>query len=169
MMNFYITSGTPDFMEKLIAKNHKEPLVLLHGNGNSVVLHESPKKSIFAVPRNFEVLGEMGQFEQKGYFTFYNMPILSDGRPVFENAVSDAIASLKNDSTVIAYRFLRPIKEDTYLLIIQWVGPASFDVWKNGQNYKESIAPILEGKASIIQSMFDTAFYMTTYSAPPKE
>ncbi|ATP41770.1 Target of RNAIII-activating protein [Solibacillus sp. R5-41] len=168
-MNFYITSGTPDFMEKLIAKNHKESLILLHGNGNSVVLHESPKKSFFAVPRNFEVLDQKGQFEQKGYFTFYNMPILSDGRPVFENAVSDVITSLKTDSTVIAYRFLRPIKADTYLLIIQWVGPASFDVWKNGQNYKAKIAPILEGKASVIQSMFDTSFYMTTYSATPKD
>lgn len=169
MMNFYITSGTPDFMERLITKNHKEPLILLHGNGNSVVLHESAKKSIFAVPRKFEVLDEMGIFEQKGYFTFYNMPILSDGRPVFEKTVIDTIASLKNDSTVVAYRFLRPVKEDTYLLIIQWVGPTSFDIWKNSQNYKETIAPILEGKASIIQSMFDTSFYMTTYSAPPKE
>ncbi|MEG0472324.1 MAG: Target of RNAIII-activating protein [Solibacillus sp.] len=168
-MNFYITSGTPDYMENLITKNHKESLILLHGNGNSVVLHESPKKSIFAVPRKFEVLDGIGQFEQKGYFTFYNMPILSDGRPVFEKAVVDVMTSLENDSTIIAYRFLRPIKADTYVLIIQWVGPSAFDVWKNGQEYKREIAPILEGKASIIQSMFDVAFYMTTYSATPKE
>lgn len=169
MMNFYITSGTPDFMEKLITKNQQEPLILLHGNGNSVVLHESHKKSIFAVPRSFEVLDERGLLEQRGFFTFYNMPILSEGRPIFEKTVTEAISSLKNDTTVISYRFLRPIKAETYLLIIQWVGPTSFEVWKNDDHYKESIAPILEGRATIIQSMFDTSFYVTTYSAPPKE
>ena len=60
-MNFYVTSGTPDYMEKLIEKNAQHPLILLHGNGNSVVLHESDKKSIFAVPRKFEVIGQKGQ------------------------------------------------------------------------------------------------------------
>lgn len=168
-MNFYVTSGTPNYMEKLIAKNKQEPLILLHGNGNSIVLHETEKKSIFAVPRKFEVLDSKGTFEQKGYFTFYNMPIMSDGRPVFEKNVLDVIPTLKTNDAVIAYRFLRPVKAETYLLIIQWGGPVSFEVWKNSDSYTNSIAPILEGTASAMQSMFDASSYITTYSASPKE
>ena len=113
-MNFYVTSGTSDYMEKLIAKHQQEPLILLHGDGNSVVLHETEKKSIFAVPRNFEVLDSKGTFEQKGFFTFYNMPIMSDDRPVFEKKVLDVIPSLGTNDAVIAYRFLRPIKAEIY-------------------------------------------------------
>ena len=168
-MNFYVTSGTSDYMEKLIAKHQQEPLILLHGDGNSVVLHETEKKSIFAVPRNFEVLDSKGTFEQKGFFTFYNMPIMSDDRPVFEKKVLDVIPSLGTNDDVIAYRFLRPIKAAIYLLIIQWGGPVSFEVWKNSENYTTSIAPIIEGTASAMQSMFNASSYLTTYSAPPKE
>ena len=168
-MNFYVTSGTPEYMEKLIAKNEKVPLILLHGNGNSVVLHESEKKSIFAVPRKFEILDSKGAFEQKYYFTIYNMPILSDERLVFEKKVLDVIQLLKANDGVIAYRFLRPIKADTYLLIIQWGGPATFEAWKNSEYYQNTIAPILEGSTSAMQSMFNASSYITTYSAPPKE
>lgn len=168
-MNFYVTSGTPDYMEKLIEKNAQQPLILLHGNGNSVVLHESDKKSIFAVPRKFEVIGQKGQFEQKGYFTFYNMPIMSDERHVFEKKALDLISLLNSNDAVITYRLLRPIKEETYLFIIQWGGPASYEVWKNSPIYIEQFAPIFEGKSAALQSMFNASSYITTYSAPPKE
>ena len=168
-MNFYVTSGTPDYMEKLIAKNAQYPLILLHGNGNSVVLHETEKKSIFAVPRNFEVIAQKGQFEQKGYFTFYNMPIMSDERPVFEKKALDAIIQLNSNDGTIAYRLLRPIKADTYLFIIQWGGPATYEAWKNSSDYKTTFAPIFEGTASALQTMFNASSYITTYSAPPKE
>ena len=168
-MNFYVTSGTPDYMEKLIAKNEKEPLILLHGNGNSVVLHETEKKSIFAVPRKFEVLDSKGSFEQKGYFAIYNLPISSDERPLFETKILDVIPTLKTNDGVIAYRFLRPIKADIYLLIIQWGGPASFEAWKNSEIYKNTLSPILEGRASTMQSMFNSSSYITTYNASPKE
>ncbi|MGN7477898.1 Target of RNAIII-activating protein [Solibacillus silvestris] len=168
-MNFYVTSGTPDYMEKLIAKNPQHPLILLHGNGNSVVLHETDKKSIFAVPRNFEVIAQKGQFEQKGYFTFYNMPIMSDERPVFEKKALDIIPSLNSNDGVIAYRLLRPIKAETYLFIIQWGGPASYEVWKNGDYYKTSFSPVFEGNTPALQSMFNSSSYITTYSAPPRE
>ena len=168
-MNFYVTSGTPDYMEKLIEKNAQLPLILLHGNGNSVVLHESDKKSIFAVPRKFEVIGQKGQFEQKGYFTIYNMPIMSDERPVFEKKALDAVSILDSNDAVIAYRVLRPVKAETYLLIIQWGGPVSYEVFKNSAPYEESFATIFEGKTAALQTMFNSSSYITTYSAPPKE
>lgn len=168
-MNFYVTSGTPDYMEKLIAKHVDKPLILLHGNDNSIVLHESEKKSIFAVPRNFEVLDSDGSFGQKGYFTIYNMPIMSDERPVFEKKALDVISSLKTNDAVVAYRFLRPIKADIYLLIIQWGGPASYEHWKLSDSYKNTIAPVIEGSTSSMQSMFNASSYITTYNAAPKE
>ena len=40
LVKFYLTSGTPEFMERLMNKYAKEPMILLHGKGNSVVMHE---------------------------------------------------------------------------------------------------------------------------------
>lgn len=168
-MNFYITSGTSDYMEKLVAKHKKETLFLLHGQGNSVVLHESAKKSVFAVPRKFDIISGAGELEQRGYFVFYNMPIVSDDRPVFEQKIRDLLATFERDVTFISYRFLRPIKEETYILLTQWVGPASYEVWTNSFAYKKTWAAIVSGTQSSVQTMFNASTYVTTYSAPPAE
>lgn len=168
-MNFYLTSGTSDYMEKLVAKQKKEPLVLLHGQGNSVVLHESEKKSVFAVPRKFEVVSGAGDIEQRGYFVFYNMPIVTDDRPVFEKKIKDLLETFERDVTFISYRFLRPVKEETYILLTHWVGPASYEVWKNSNAYKNTWAAIVSGTQSSMQTMFNASTYVTTYSAPPEE
>lgn len=168
-MNFYITSGTSDYMEKLVAKNKKEPLILLHGQGNSVVLHESAKKSVFAVPRKFEVITGAGELEQHGYFVLINMPIVSDDRPVFEKKISDLLETFRSDATVISYRFLRPVKEETYILLTQWTGPASYEQWKTSFTYKNTWEPIVGGTQSSVQTMFNSSTYVTAYSAPPAE
>lgn len=168
-MNLYITSGTTDYMEKLVEKNKKENLIILNGDGNSVLLHETEKKSIFAVPRKFEVIDSIGDLQQMGFYVFLNIPVSEEGRPVFEKQFLDSSSTLKNDTSLIAYRFLRPIKSETYIILTQWTGPASFDVWKNSAHYKNAIAPIIEGTSSTVQVIFNSAAYTTTYSAPPKE
>lgn len=164
-----MTSGTPDYMEKLVEKHKKESLVLMHGQGNSVVLQETEKKTIFAVPRKFEVLKGAGEIDQRGYFVFINMPIVSDDRPVFEKKISDLLETFEQDATFISYRFLRPIKEETYILLTQWTGPASYDVWKNSTAYKNTWAAIVSGTQSSTQAIFNASTYVTTYSAPPAE
>lgn len=168
-MNLYMTSGTPDYMEKLVDKFAKEPLIILHGNGNSVLLHESDKKSIFAVPRKFEIIEGAGTLTQGAYYVMFNMPILSDDRPVFENKLTDQLTSLRQDSVAIAYRFLRPVKAETYILLTHWSGPASYELWKNSNAYKTALQPILDGAQSSMQTMFNAATYVTTYSAPLAE
>ena len=168
-MNLYMTSGTADYMEKQVEKYSTEQLIILHGNGNSVLIHETEKKSIFSAPRKFDVLDATGKLEQKGYYVFHNMPIVSDDRPVFEKKILDHVGSLKQDSSLISYRFLRPVKAETYILVTQWSGPASYEVWKNSSDYKNHLAPLLNSSQSSIQTIFNAATHITTYSAPPTE
>ncbi|MEK4230652.1 antibiotic biosynthesis monooxygenase family protein [Solibacillus sp. FSL H8-0538] len=168
-MYIYLTSGTADYMEKLVEKYTKENLLILHGNGNSVLLHESEKKSVFAMPRKFEVIDGVGDLQQKGFFVFHNIPVTEEGRPIFEKQFLEQTASLKSDSSLIAYRFLRPVKAETYIILTQWPGPASFEVWKNSSHYKNNIAPLIEESTSTVQAIFHATAYTTTYSAPPKK
>ena len=167
-MFLYVTSGTADFMEKVVEKNTKHPIILLHGNGNSVLLHETEKKSVFAVPRKFEVLDGSGELEQKGYYVFHNIPVTDEGRLVFEEQMLALTAPLKSDSSLIAFRLLRPIKAETYILLTQWSGPASYDVWKNSTHYQK-LEPLVEGSTSSVQAIFNGASYISIYIAPPKD
>lgn len=166
-MKFYLTSGTPDFMEKLVKKHGKENMILLHGGGNSVVMHETTKKSVFATPRNFEVIDGSGTFEQRGFVAMQNVPVMDEARPVFEEQLVRSIAPLKNDPSLIAYRVLRPIKAEIYVVITQWAGPASFDTWTKSNQFQGELAALLDSSSSPTQNLFNAKTYTTTYTAPP--
>ena len=168
-MNFYLTSGTPEYMERLVNKHGKEGMILLHGGGNSVVMHESPKKSVFATPRRFEVIDGSGTLEQRGFVAMQNVPVMDEARPVFEERLIRAIAHLKNDPSLIAYRVLRPIKADVYVVLTQWAGPASFDTWTKSGNFQSGLASLLDSASSPTQNLFNAKTYTTTYTAPPAE
>lgn len=168
-MNFYLTSGTPEFMEKLLQKNPKQQMILLHGQGNSVVMHETEKKSIFATPRRFEVLDGIGQFEQRGFVAMQNIPVMDESRPVFENGLLEGIAHLKQESSLIAYRVLRPIKAETYIIITQWAGPTSFEMWTKSNAFTKHLAKLVDSTTSQTQNMFYAKTYTTTYTAPVAE
>lgn len=168
-MNFYLTSGTPDFMERLVKKHGKEPMILLHGGGNSVVMHETAKKSVFATPRSFEVIDGWGTFEQRGFVAMQNVPVMDEARPVFEKQLLNSITPLKSDPSLLAYRVLRPIKEEIYVVITQWAGPASFETWTKSHHFQGELVSLLDSSSSPTQNLFNAKTYTTTYTAPPAE
>ena len=169
LVKFYLTSGTPEFMERLMNKYAKEPMILLHGKGNSVVMHESDKKTVFATPRQFEVIDGAGQFQQRGFVAMHNVPVMDESRPLFEEQLLKGIAPLKEDSSLIAYRVLRPIKATIYVVVTQWAGPASFDTWIHSAYFKTTLKPILDSSGSPTQNLFDSKTYVSTFTAPQPE
>ena len=66
-------------------KYPNEAMILIHGEGNSVLIHETERKSVFATPRKFEVLDSVNDLEERGFFVFNNIPVTDEGRPVFEH------------------------------------------------------------------------------------
>lgn len=169
-MYFYSTSGTPEFMEKIQAKHSDLNMYLLHGQGNSLLMYETEKKkSVFATPRKFEIIDGRGEFEHRGYIGVENVPVADEGRPVFEQAVKKSIANLHNDTSCIAFRVLRPIKAETYLIVTQWAGPASYDVWKESPTYKDGIASIIHNMSTSTQAMYNSKAYTSSFSVATKE
>lgn len=166
-MFFYMTSGTPEYMEKMFEKKRAIGLYLLHGQGNSVLFYETDKKkSIFATPRKFEVLDGRGTFEQRGYFAIENIPVADESRLVFEEEVIKSVASLHNDISSIAFRVLRPIKSEIFLVVTQWAGPVSYEKWKDSA---AEFSSLIGSAASTTQAIFTSKTYTSTYSAPADE
>ena len=169
-MNFYMTSGTAEFMEKLVAKYPNEQMILLHGEGKSVVLHETEGKTLFSLPRKYVVDTSHGVLEQRGYFTLFHLSLDSASREVFTQRFKDVTASLNDDATMIGYRLLSPKKNTEQLIFLaQWTGPASFEAWKNSNFFKTNMAPLLQTESSSVQKIFDGESYLATYTAPPVE
>lgn len=161
-MYLYLTSGTPEFMETLEKKYSNEQIIVLYGEGQAVLLHESDKKSVFAAPRSFEILGEINDLEEYGFFVLNHIPIRSDSRKLFEDRFLDTIQSVEKEPGLIAFRLLRPLHDETYIALTEWTGPHSFEAWKATSSYKK----VYENKNAIgvdRGNIFTSAPYVKTY------
>ena len=168
-MNIYLTSGTPEFMNSVREKHSKENMVVLHGEGNSVLLHETNGKTVFATPRKFEVIDSSGEISEQGYFVFNNIPVTDEGRPIFEHRFSERARAIENEPGFIALRVLRPIKADTYIVLTEWTGPNSFQAWQKSQSYSEAHAKRgTEDGIDQRPNIFSSAPYITTYTTAKK-
>lgn len=168
-MYIYLTSGTGDFLEQVKNKYPNEHMILIHGEGNSVLIHETKGKTVFATPRKFEVLDSVNDLEEHGFFVFNNIPVTDEGRPVFEHRFLERSRAIENEPGFVAFRLLRPIKSDTYIVMTQWHGPHSFDAWKSSKAYETAHARRDDSTGIRQQNIFSAASYVTTYSAIPKE
>ena len=168
-MHIYLTSGTGDFFEHVKNKYTNEHMILIHGEGNSVLIHETEGKTVFATPRKFEVLDSVNDLEEHGFFVFNNIPVTDEGRPVFEHHFLERSRAIENEPGFVAFRLLRPVKSDTYIVMTQWHGPHSFDAWKSSKAYETAHARRDDSTGIRQQNIFSAASYVTTYSALPKE
>lgn len=164
-MFIYFTSGTPDFMEaKLKQHKSKGEMFVLHGPTNSVLLHETDGKTVFATPRKYEVIDQLNSIEQSGYFVLNNIPVTDEGRPVFEKRFLNRGQLMEKEPGFIAYRFLRPLNSETYIVLTQWTGPNSYETWKNSLSFQDAHSPSEEIPGVKKQNIFNASSYITTYS-----
>ncbi|SES19610.1 antibiotic biosynthesis monooxygenase [Psychrobacillus sp. OK032] len=161
-MNLYITSGTPEFMESIKKKHPNEQIYALHGIGNSVLIHETPQKSVFQAPRKYEILEAFGQFSEKGYFAIQNIPLSDEGKPIFEFKYTNLSPTLQSEPGFIALRVLKPIKSETYIILTEWSGPNSYEVWAKSH-------PMNFDEVADKQRIFTSAPYVSTYSSINEE
>lgn len=168
-MHIYLTSGTAEFMEQVKNKYPNEHMILIHGEGNSVLIHETEGKSIFATPRKFEVLDSVNELEDRGFFVFNNIPVVEEGRPVFEHRFLNRARAIEDEPGFIAFRLLRPLKGDTYIVMTQWNGPHSFEAWKRSKAYKTAHMEPEKPTGMRQQNIFSAASYVSTYTVTKKE
>ena len=168
-MNIYLTSGTAEFLEQVKNKHPNEHMILIHGEGNSVLIHETEEKSIFATPRKFEVIDSVNELEERGFFVFNNIPVTEEGRPVFEHRFLNRARAIEDEPGFIAFRLLRPLNGDTYIVLTQWNGPHSFEAWKNSKAYKAAHAERENPTGARQQNIFSAASYVSTYTVTKKE
>lgn len=169
-MNFYITSGTMDFMESLQKNYKKEHMTVMHGAGNSLLVHETTGTSVFQTPMKYEVIGSYGNFHEDGFFALNNISVTDEGRPIFEHWALSHIEAIETETGFIAYRLLRPVASDTYIILTQWAGKTSFDLWKTSASYRQLLAENEVGTGLAKKPhLFSSAPYVTTYKSKKEE
>jgi heme oxygenase (mycobilin-producing) len=168
-MNVFMTSGTLEFMERLREKHASEKMFILHGEGNVLLLHETNGKTVFQTPRRYEVLGSAGNFEENGFFVFYNIPVSDEGRPVFEHNFKERANAFDAEPGFIAFRLLRPHKSDTYIILMEWSDNRYYTLWKTTSSFEQNhLTDPVEAGANSVVNLFSGAPSITTYMSKEK-
>ncbi|MCJ8005912.1 antibiotic biosynthesis monooxygenase family protein [Lederbergia wuyishanensis] len=134
-MYVYIAMGTHYFLKKLEEKYSNEKMVLMQNVEGCLLWHETTGSTVFQSPKKYELLEAVGEFENEGVVSCNFIPIRDENRPIFEYGMADKIKLLQNENGFITARFLRPLTNDTYLLMTMWNDEEHIRTWKNSSLY----------------------------------
>ncbi|WP_040287126.1 antibiotic biosynthesis monooxygenase family protein [Sporosarcina koreensis] len=170
MTNIYTTRGTVDFMEKVKEKYPDEKMILMNGSGTSLLLHETEGKTVFQTPHKYEVIAELGQLQDRGFFAMNNVPVSDEGKPVFEDRFKKDYGKMADAAGFTAYRLLRPIGSDTYVILTEWEDAKAFDMWRHTPAFKDAYdTSTMDAHAGPAVHIFTSAPYLSLYSSVSDE
>lgn len=169
-MNFYITSGSMDFMKSLRQKYANENMVAMDGQGNSLLLHETTGPTLFQSSRQYDKIAEFGTLSEEGFFALHHIPVTDDGRPIFEHWMLSRIDEIEDEPGFIAYRLLRPKGRNTFIFLTEWSKKVFFELWQDSISYKKIIKDAKDGMGLDKKPhIFTSAPYIRSYKAKKED
>ncbi|WP_453990576.1 antibiotic biosynthesis monooxygenase family protein [Bacillus nitroreducens] len=162
-MNFYIAFGTVDFLKKLQIKHKNKNMIAFYNNETAILLHETTKKSVFAAPKRYEVHTGSGEIDCAGFAALTYVPVSEEGKPLFENNIIQLNSLFHSTPGLVAFRVLRPIKNDTFVIASFWVKESFYLDWTHSASFKQLELVIHKTKAGLTQTVFTGPVYTKTY------
>lgn len=164
-MNFYVTFGTPEYLAKTAAEHSDENMLLMQNEDKGILLHESDSASLFKEPKKYEVLDGVGDFKTGSYAVLNNIPVTDEGRPLFEQRFKERARMIENEPGFAAIRVLRPVQDDTYVILTLWDKEESFKNWQQSQSYAKAHKKRGTSEGMDQKPIFPRPSYVTTYQA----
>lgn len=133
-----MTTGTVDFLLKLIEKHQEIEFKLMHNMDGGLLYYEHvKKKSIFQAGRRFEIIDNLGSLQETGYVLMNHIPVPDESKPLVEKRFYERKQMLDIVTGFQAYRFLRPVKGNMYIALTQWETKKDFERWKETDIFSE--------------------------------
>ena len=133
-----MTNGTIDFLKKLEEKYPELTFRFMHNNEGALAYYEHHKAQIFQSGRKYEVIIETGRLQESGYVVMNNIPVSEGSQPVFEDRFKTRKHSVETMPGFQAFRFLKPTRGNTYVVLTQWTSFKDFENWKNSSEFADA-------------------------------
>ncbi|AMQ73460.1 MULTISPECIES: heme-degrading oxygenase HmoB [Bacillus] len=164
-MKVYITYGTADFLKTIAKKHPSENMVLMQGEDNAVLIHETNGETVFQAPHSYESIDSVGEIKNPGYAVLNNIAVTQEGRPLFENRFKNRAGKVENEPGFQAIRVLRPLEGDTYVILTLWEEEKAFQDWQQSNSYQEAHKKRGTSAGIDTTSIFSRPSYVTAYYA----
>jgi heme-degrading monooxygenase HmoA len=164
-MNMYKTYGSTDYLYRLkegILEG--DALLLSDEEDRSVLLHETDGKSTFHEGTSYDVIDSAGRFSDAGFAVLNNIPVSKEGRSLFEYRFQKRAGLIEKEPGFVAIRVLRPLENDTYVILTLWESERDFLKWKESKAYNEAHKKRGASDGIDKQSIFPRPSYAAKYS-----
>ncbi len=155
----YITYGTVHYLIKLVEAHPNLNLRLMENENMGILFHETDGKTIFNVPKSYEVIDSSGSLTAGSFAVFHHTPVSHEGKPLFEKLFSDRARIIEKQHGFSAIRVLRPTKNDTYIILTLWEKEQYYKTWVESDSYIEAYQKGLQEKSSFLQPSFVKKYY----------
>ncbi|WP_027409022.1 antibiotic biosynthesis monooxygenase family protein [Anoxybacteroides tepidamans] len=137
MKKIYITTGTREYLQSLKEGFPNEKMLLLEEEDGAALLHETEGETVFKQPLRYEVLDAVGQLDGT-FVVCNNIPVTDEGRPLFEYRFSQRARLIEKEPGFAAIRVLRPLDNDTYIIMTLWEGKEYFEAWQRSKAFEKA-------------------------------
>lgn len=160
-MYTYITTGTYYFLKKIEEKHPDECMLIMQNAETALAWHETDGATVFQSPRKYEVIQSSGQLQKEGFVACNNIPVREEGRPVFEYNFTERMKKVESFPGFLAFRLLRPLSSDTYIIMTMWKDEEAYNDWKQSPAFFESHAKSIQPSKST--SVFSGPSYVSLF------
>lgn len=136
-----MTNGTVGFLLKLAEKHDNLGMKLMHNNEGGLAYYEHNRKKVFQAGRGYEIVETIGKIQDAGYVVMNHIPVDEENQPTFEERIGRSQHLVEVMPGFLAFRFLKPLKGNMYIVLTQWRTKKDFNRWKGLDEFHETHQP----------------------------
>lgn len=88
--------------------------------------------------KGYEIIDESGTLQQAGVIVLNNIPISKEGQAAFEERFLGRARAIEKTPGFVAIRVLRPLDDETYVVLTQWESEQAFRDWQQSSAYEKA-------------------------------
>src|SRR5699024_5397507 len=88
--------------------------------------------------KNYEPIDENGELQNRGTIVLNNIPIAEDGKSDIEERLLNRAREIERTHGLLAIKVLRPLVDNTYVVLTQWESTEAFNDWQHSGAYQKA-------------------------------
>jgi heme oxygenase (mycobilin-producing) len=121
----------------IVAGDTQEQGLLLQNENETKLIIESDTEKELPQAKAYEVLDAVGSLDG-GFVVCNNIPVTEESRPVFEQRFQQRARLIEQEPGFQAIRVLRPLSDDTYVIMTVWENEDAFKQWQQSKAFEKA-------------------------------
>ncbi|MDS0999141.1 signal transduction protein TRAP [Staphylococcus capitis] len=141
-MNLYTSYGTYGFLNQIKLNNPDHDLFQFSASDTSVILEETEDKSVLKHPSSYNVLYQVGEFNENHFYCALFIPSSEDNSNQLEKKLLHLGAPFDSFAGFKSYRLLKPLEGNTYKIYFGFANRTAYEDFKASELFNDNFSKV---------------------------